>query len=211
VLCSNCASDLKPVVAVDIDGTLADYHLAFSSFAITYFNMPHPDFPWDGEGEMENYLGITKSQYREAKLAYRQGGNKRWMRMYPGARSFVSDLRLYGAEVWIATSRPWQRLDNIDPDTRFWLDCNGVQFDGMLYGNDKYDQLIQAVGSDRVVGVVDDLFQQLVKAHRLGLSGFQPEREHNSFAACHWDPRGSLYEATEWATQRIDDWREEHE
>lgn len=204
--CSECSAALKPVVACDIDGTLGAYHQPFIGFCSRYFAIPVPVEPWDGSCEMEQWIGITKLQYREAKLAYRQGGNKRWMPVYDGAADFATMVRDAGAEFWVATSRPWQRLDNIDPDTRFWLDLNGIPFDGLLYGDDKYTQLVNNVDKDRIVMVVDDLPEQLEKASNLGLLHFQVDRPHNSSGLLRWQPRGDLKDATVIALERIGGW-----
>jgi hypothetical protein len=82
----------KPVVALDLDGTLGDYHSNFLEFADRYFhsncgswfamrNQTNPGLPlWE-------WMGISQRDYRDAKLAYRQGGWKRWMPAYEGAGS----------------------------------------------------------------------------------------------------------------------------
>lgn len=204
--CSDCGGHVSPVVVSDIDGTLGFYHQPFISFCSRYFGIPVPMEDYDGSVEMEAWIGITKVQYREAKLAYRQGGNKRWMPVDRVASDFANAVRNAGAEFWVATSRPWQRLDNIDPDTRFWLDVNGIPFDGLLYGDDKYEQLVRCVSPERVVLVVDDLPEQLEKASALKLPYFQVDRAHNSFGLLRWSPRGDLMDATVIAEQRIKGW-----
>lgn len=205
------------MVALDIDGTLADYHGSFQKFCITYFNMedtfPYRNemgapLPWDGTGEFEDFLCLSKSQYREAKLAYRQGGNKRWLPAYPGAAAMVSDLRSIGAEVWIATTRPWQRLDNIDPDTREWMRRNGIEVDGMLYGDDKYDQLVDHLDHGRVVGVIDDLPVQFETAQKLGLPVMLRENYHNAATGENCVPRGSLSMCGQWLRKQVLDFLE---
>lgn len=154
--CTECGTKVRPVVAVDIDGTLGMYHEHFTEFASEYVGSQlHAGFP--GGVEFSEYLGMEKQSYREAKLAYRQGGMKRTMPMYSGARSFMMDLNRLDVEVWIATTRPWMRLDNIDPDTREWLSRNSIRYDYMIYGDNKYDVLIDRVGIERVVMVIDDL------------------------------------------------------
>src|SRR5512144_693665 len=116
--------DGKPVVALDIDGTLGDYHSNFLTFADLYFGttgfqvmlgLDNPGLPlWE-------WMGISQRDYRDAKLAYRQGGWKRWMPCYPGAADFTDFIRKQGAEVWLCTTRPYLRLDYVDPDTRHWF------------------------------------------------------------------------------------------
>lgn len=207
--CSQCSQNVKPVVAVDIDGTLGDYHTHFTDFCIGYHEISMPVMPYDGSGDFEDYLGLTRQQYREAKLAYRQGGQKRSMPEYGGAREFVASLRAAGVEVWIATTRPWQRLDNIDPDTREWLRRHDIGIDGLLYGDDKYEQLCEHLDADRVVGVIDDLLEQCELAINIGLPAVQVKREHN--VATQFFPRLTLDEAEGWFIAKANEWRQKND
>lgn len=210
MLCENCHSKVHPVVAFDIDGVLGDYHGHFYDFCMKYWlhtKVVQPS-PYLGDMEFEEWLGLTKIEYREAKLAYRQGGTKRWMPAFPGAQEAVEAVRDAGCDIWIATSRPWQRLDNIDPDTREWLTRNRIEFDGLLYGDDKYNQLVSAVDPDRIVAVVDDLDYQCRLAKKNGLFAIQAARHHNS--ACIEPPRMKMEEIVPTIVKMAKAWRRKH-
>lgn len=209
--CTECNKEIKPVIGVDIDGTLAQYHETVTMFSSRYFDRPHPDELYDGNGPFREYLGLTQAEHRAMKLAFRQGGNKRMMPPYPYVDDFFNDIRYLGAEVWVATTRPWQRLDNVDPDTQEWLRRCGIEIDGLLYGDDKYEQLILAVGIERIVGVFDDLPDQIDHARVLGLPAYQIWRPHNSFSSTRRVPGGNLSEAPRWVARRIDEWTSRYE
>lgn len=209
--CTDCHRDVRPVFATDIDGTLAMYHEAVTVFSARYFDRPAPTFPYDGGEPFRDFLGLTQSEHRQVKLAFRQGGNKRLLKLYPEARKLIPSLREAGAEVWSATTRPWQRLDNIDPDTQEWLRRNGIEIDGLLYGEDKYQQLIDAVGIERIVGVFDDLADQIDIAYELGIPAFQIHRTHNMADSTRRLPGGSITYAISWGWTKIDDWKSRHE
>lgn len=158
-------SHLKPVVALDIDGTGGDYHGWFLQFAEMYLGRPMPPADKNTDGvPLYKWMGVSKRTYREVKLAYRQGGLKRGMPCYPGFADLARSIRKAGGEVWICTTRPYLRLDNIDPDTRHWLRRNKVQFDGVLWGEHKYRDLVRIVGAERVVAVLDDLPEMIAQA-----------------------------------------------
>jgi hypothetical protein len=173
----------KPVVAIDIDGTLGDYHGHFLDFAERYFGRSFiaPDAMNPGLRLWE-HMEIPLHQYREAKLAYRQGGFKRWMPVYDGAAELTRAVRASGAEVWICTTRPYLRLDNIDPDTREWLGRNGIKYDAVLFGDDKYTELVRQVGRSRIAAVLDDLPECLTEAHANDITNIylrdQPYNQH---------------------------------
>lgn len=159
----------KPVVALDIDGNLGDYHGHFIRFASGYFDREFPDAEENNPGlPLWQFMGLTKPEYRECKLAYRQGGLKRTMPAYRGSDTLTADIRAAGAEVWICTTRPYLRLDNIDPDTREWLRRNKIQYDAVLFDRieekgSKYNELKRQAG-DRVCAIVDDLPEMLLLA-----------------------------------------------
>lgn len=159
----------KPIVALDIDGTLGDYHTHFRRF-LTEWNGKDNWRGWDNaHGSFSAALGVSKRVYREAKMAYRQGGLKRSMPVFPGAQELTASLRKTGAEIWICTTRPYMRLDNIDPDTRHWARRNHISYDYMIYGEKKYQELAGLVRNDRVVAVMDDLPEQVVAAQKVNL------------------------------------------
>jgi len=161
---------LADVVALDIDGNLADYHGAFTEFAEKWTGRKMPDPTHINPGlPLYKHLHMSRENYRQAKLAFRQGGWKRWMACYPYSRELTVHIRKKGVQVWICTSRPYLRLDNVDPDTRHWLRRNRIQYDGVVFGEDKYKQLARIVGIDRILMVVDDLPEQIDKANALGL------------------------------------------
>lgn len=171
---------MKPVVALDIDGTLGDYHGWFLQFAEMWLGRPMPPADANTDGvPLFRWMGVSKRTYRECKLAYRQGGLKRGMPMYEGASELSRDLRRKGAEVWICTTRPYLRLDNIDPDTRHWLRRNKIQYDGVLFGQHKYRDLVKCVGAERVLFVVDDLPELCEQAEDIGLRALLRDQPYN--------------------------------
>lgn len=172
MLCTKCSEHLKPVVALDIDGTLGDYHLHFFRFADDYmggsFVKPRLWKPYGGIEKFSDYCmdiyDIDLRTYRDIKLAYRQGARKRSMPVLRGAVPLCHAVVHAGAELWLTTTRPYLRLDNIDPDTRFWLERNGIEYDGLMYDEDKYAVLADRLDPARVVAVVDDETEQINRA-----------------------------------------------
>lgn len=174
--CSDCNKVIKPVVAVDIDGTLGDYHSHFLEFAYEYLAIDGPTPLRSGfrgqcgfkEWFLDTFATVTEEDWKDAKLAYRQGGQKRSMPVWDGAPEFVRDLKaVLDVEVWLTTTRPYMRMDNIDPDTRFWLERHGIPYDGLLYDELKFRSLVKIVDPSRVVAVVDDLGEMLHEAASL--------------------------------------------
>jgi hypothetical protein len=197
---------LRPVVGLDIDGTSGYYHEHFAAYAQGFLQRPVIQH-WDGSMPYWKCFGVSKATYRVMKLGYRQGRMKRSMPRIPGAATLTRAVRQAGAELWVCTTRPWLRLDNIDPDTRFWLRNNGFQYDGVLFGPNKYRDLTRLVGIDRVVAVLDDEPEQMMVADRCGLPAYLLDRPYNQEGA--WQRLNSIETATKTIVDLVRKWREE--
>lgn len=176
----------KPIVAVDIDGTLGDYHGHWLRFAEAWMGKKMPDPADINPGKpLHKHMHVSKAKYRQCKLAYRQGGMKRSMPVFDGASEFSRTIRKAGAELWICTTRPYLRLDNIDPDTRHWLKRNRIQFDAVIWGPHKYRDLVKNAGADRVIAVVDDLPEMIEQAQQVGIQNrYLRDQPYNRHVLC---------------------------
>ncbi len=215
--CSNCSETVSPVVALDIDGTLGNYHEHFELFASAYlYKAIEPEDTYDGSMKHSDWFckvfDTDITTFRSVKLAYRQGGMKRLMEPYVYARELVNGLKSAGAEVWLTTTRPWERYDRVDPDTREWLRRNGIVFDGLIYDENKMDVLADRVDPERVCFVLDDLTEELFKAHgHFGRGvGVLRRTEFNA-----WGPQWSvivsgMLEARAVGAAHIQDWNTSH-
>lgn len=214
---------LRPVVALDIDGTLGNWHDDFLSFAWRWLHgraKTPPTWWYTYTGvPMNHHLGVTKEVYRAVKLAYRQSGLKRDMPVFPGAYDLLNAVREAGAEVWVCTTRPYLRLDNIDPDTREWLERNQLEVDGVIYGEHKYRDLCELVGIERVVGALDDLPEKVIQARQVGMNGMLIQRHHNQEWWQGNNPEKPAYvppalphlpAAQEWLLAEIKEWKARH-
>jgi hypothetical protein len=173
----------RPIIALDIDGTLGEYHMHFAHFACKYWGKLMPRSLWDGEIPYYKWMGLSKAKYREAKLAYRRGGLKRSMPLLTSFRDVnaIRRLRTQGAEIWICTTRPYLNIDNIEPDTVHWLKRNNIKYDGLIFGEHKYRSLRQMVGAQNVLGVLDDLPEMVRQAHACGMPALLAKRYYNGY------------------------------
>lgn len=217
--CTNCQTKLKPVVAVDIDGTMGDYHTHFLNFACMYLGVENDHVPpYNGDMGFKVWFckvfATDETTWNQIKLAYRQGAQKRSMPMYRNAADLVAAARREGAEVWLTTTRPHLRLDGVDPDTRFWLALNGIEYDGLLYDEDKYRVLAERVDPGRVVAVLDDLGDQVMAA-AAAFGKHVPIMRITHYnckakARQHYHTALDLFEAQDKVLQRVRSWNDAH-
>ena len=209
---------LKPVVALDLDGTLLDYHRHFIRFANQFFGIEVPEDSYDARMDFHRYFGVSKVSYRECKLAYRRGQLKRSLPLLPPplpqANELVRTLRRRGVGVWLCTTRPYLSHDEVDAATRHNLRRNGIAYDGIIWGEHKYRELVRTVGANRVVAVLDDLPDMCRQAEGLGLPVAFALRPHNlhQYAAlgCPWPALGGHDETMMWMLENLDRWREKN-
>lgn len=203
----------RPVIGLDIDGTLGEYHDHFTRFARGWFGkLPgelgrHPDAPYPGGMPLHQWLGVSKSRYRQCKLAYRRGGLKRSMPVRDGAAELSRTLRRAGAMVVICTTRPFLMLENIDPDTQEWLRRNRIQYDAIMHGEHKYRDLARQFGS-RVVMVLEDLPELIKQAEAANCHPVLSLAPHNS-GFIHSYVVGDLFEAQQLGLSRIGNYERE--
>lgn len=212
ILCTDCNRPVKPVVAWDIDGTMADYHGHLIEFVCRYYDLDYGyelARSYNGSLGLAEHIGITKEQYRQAKLAYRQGGMKRTQPMFEDAATVVRLLRALGCETWVTTTRPYNRFDSTDPDTRHWLERHRIPYDHLLYDDDKYGVLADTVGAERVIGVVDDLADNYDRAEELGLNPILRKTMYNR-AIQRPVEATTLRLAAHMLVTRTEQWRTEH-
>jgi len=230
MLCSRCSEVVRPIVAVDIDGTLGDYHSHFldfageylgchigSEFSGTFFKAMADESSCFSETPFKDWFRtetlIEEATWKDLKLAYRQGARKRTMPVYPDAALLTDMIRSAGAELWLTTTRPYLRLDNVDPDTRVWLERAKIEYDGLLYDEDKYRKLAEMIDPDRVVAVIDDLPEQLRAAQTaFGFEEVAVLRRTMWNRGVSWDAieGESLYPIGRLCLERINNWKEAH-
>jgi hypothetical protein len=211
---------VKPVVALDIDGTLLDYHGHFEAFAAQYFGFDKSPKAvtggYDARLPFHKYLGVSKIRYRQCKLAYRRGELKRSLPLlpppFPQARELTLALKKMGMEVWLCTTRPYLSHDLVDEATRHNLRRNGVGYNGIVWGEHKYRELVRRVGLEWVVAAIDDLPEMCTQAASLGIPTAFAFRPHNKlqYAALPgrpWPAIETHEETLEWITDQFDKWK----
>jgi hypothetical protein len=219
VRCQDCHQEVCPVVAIDIDGTLADYHDHFITFAVDWlghtYSKPRGAMAYDGTEPHREWftrtMGVDVTTFRAIKLAFRQGGMKRTMPIYRESAETINAVREMGVEVWLTTTRPWERFDRVDPDTRHWLAEHNIQFDGLIYDDAKMAALAERVDPLRVVAVVDDLTEVLQEADGLFPHAVTILRKTIHNRGVSWSRAGYMGSVREWIEESITSWRSMYE
>jgi phosphoglycolate phosphatase-like HAD superfamily hydrolase len=176
-----------PIVAIDVDGTLGDYHGHFLRFAADWYGREMPDPAEINPGlPLHKFMRTSKATYRQCKLAYRQGGLERSMPVYDGANELCRSVRKAGAELWLCTTRPYLKYDQLYKDTLHWLRRHRIPYDAVIHGPNKYRDLVRTVARDRVAAVLDDLPELITQADTIGLDTILRDQPYNSHFYHPW-------------------------
>jgi uncharacterized HAD superfamily protein len=131
-------SESEKVCGVDIDGVL------------NYYPKPWVDFVNMKLGTSFNNLKEAKSAipyqtYKDLKFEYRECGIKRTLPVREGAPETLQLLKELGYTIIILTSRPFSEHKTLYKQTTDWLDANNIPYDGIIFGEDKYLQILSKV------------------------------------------------------------------
>ncbi len=145
----------KNIVGVDIDGVLADYPGGYVDFINKELGTNY-----SREGvtnyDIGAHFGIPRPDIIRLKDKFRQTGQKRYLNTCEGAKEFLQALRNAGYTVVLLTARPYNKYKRMFADTIYWLNQNGLPFDGIIFDEDKEAYLLRNYGAENVCFFVDD-------------------------------------------------------
>lgn len=180
-MCRNLKEE-EAVVAIDIDGVLADYPRSFLDFINqelgTQFTIAQVT-----SYDIYGCLGIPPEVGLPIKNKYRETGQKRFIPVLPGAKEFLQRLREAGFTIVLITARPYEQYSRIYADTLEWLARNELPYDYLVFHEKKEEYLIDMVGKDAIRFFVDDVAGNANSVSTLGVPCYLVTRPYNLSAA----------------------------
>lgn len=185
----------RKVVGVDIDGVLAQYPKSIIDFVNdrkgTCFK----------EEDISSYdiftdMGIDTMDGRELRHLYRSSGEKRYIDVYPQAVDFLKRLKEEGYVVVLLTARPYDKYKRIFADTQYWLRNNGLEYDMILWDENKGLRLVKEFGAENIQFFVDDVADNANDISGMGIDCYLINKTYNE------------YKKTEEFVTRVDDLNE---
>ena len=126
------------IVAVDIDGVLADYPNNWIDWlnsknngAIKYRNLKHAK------------LAIGYSNYKNLKKEFRETGQEFYAPLKEGAYEFMQSLSKKGYCIVLLTARPLFEIKQVLYDTIEWLKKHELPYHLIFQGKDKHIKLMK--------------------------------------------------------------------
>ncbi len=165
------------VIAVDVDGVLADFCGGFADYVSrrtgkSRSTLPNPT-SWNFWGEW----GLTAEQFYELFGFFGEAGAFGQCPIYPEAREGLYALREAGHRILIATARGAERLSSpqfkrkVQEDTIEWLSKHNLPFDDLCFVHDK--------GLLRASVLLDDATHNLTRASEVGIKAVCFDQPYN--------------------------------
>jgi uncharacterized HAD superfamily protein len=126
------------VAGIDIDGVL------------NYYPKPWVDFVNSQLGtEFKNLhevkYNVPFQKYKDLKFEYRECGVKATLPVREGASEVLWQIKNLGYMILVLTSRPFSEHKTLYKQTTDWLESNNLPYDGIIFGEDKYLQILSKV------------------------------------------------------------------
>lgn len=147
--------DGEEVLAVDLDGCVADWVEGFMSFCAM------KGAPIRKEQINEVWLEPLKDEY------HRNGGFLT-LGVIPGAREALEDIRAAGKKIVVLTARPYHQFKRIYADTMAWCKDKNVVYDHIIFKKDKAEAIL-SLAPATVIGHVEDRAKHALEVALAGI------------------------------------------
>lgn len=166
------------VVAIDIDGVLADYPRCFYDWVSLETSITPCDY--DSSDPFVAFSGrMTPAELKELKSRYRQSGYKRYLPTVDGAVGFTRRMHELGYKVVLLSSRPVVRYARIFYDTIHWLNENGFHYDAIMWDEEKESRLMNEFRVEQIAAFIDDESRNVELVSGCGIPSHLFSRPYN--------------------------------
>lgn len=165
------------LVALDVDGVLADYPDSFQKFIKNKTGIWINISTYDLYSEYARIVGHEKML--QLKHEYRETGQKRYIPVIPGATQLCDDIHDLGYNIIFLTSRPVKRYARIFADTIEWLEKNRLKQpgDAIIFDEDKNYRAVREFPMIRFM--VEDNLKFATEIAQLGIPVFLLDKIYN--------------------------------
>lgn len=151
----------RNIVLIDIDGILANY----PDYFINKFNeVNHTNY--------KNYNDIPVKDRDFYKDIYRKSGEKANIPLCKNAKQFLHNLRNNGYTIILFTNRPVYLYKNITIDTIKWALKNELEFDTILYSENKMLDVIKKFDKNSIKFYIEDNYNNALNINNLGIKTY---------------------------------------
>lgn len=136
-------ASLKPddhVVAVDLDGVLAQYPENWLRFLQRH---GYPELTMEDARGWHMFPQVPRREYYRLKHKFREEGYESlYLDPFSDAASFTWELRRRGIKIVVLSSRPYKEYKRIQVDTSMWLQQCAIEVDAFVWDSKKRDRIL---------------------------------------------------------------------
>lgn len=162
-----------PSIIVDIDAVLADYHGAFTQFAVRT-GTPIPTTITANPRQYINWLSMQMPVhlFEELLELFRVSSAFVTMPVLPGAHEFLHRMRDAGLHIILLTSRPIEKYPTLYTDTVAWLHAMQLPYDFIWWGSSKAYLCLERQMGDYIRFAVDDDPKFILQYKEMGIKAY---------------------------------------
>lgn len=139
----------KKIAFIDIDGVIATWPKDFIDFVNSKIKSKYNNLQ-----DLE--IEVPKKTIYELKKMYRLSGIKRNLGMVEGSKELLKTLKSQGFFIILITARPYKQIFRIYSDTLAWLKNNELQYDAIIWEEEKEKYIIKNFSDNEIKFVLDD-------------------------------------------------------
>lgn len=168
------AKQAEKVCALDIDGVLNYYPQTWVDYLNRQLNANFRDLN-------EAKRVIPYKTYKDLKWRYRESGEKAKLEIRAGAKEVMEELHRRGYQILLLTSRPFKEHKTLFKQTVDWLTEGRLPYDGIIFGEEKYIEVLTQAPNLRFL--VDDHHYYAQSVAQWGYQTFLINTPYNDGAA----------------------------
>lgn len=150
------------ILAVDIDGVLADWFGGLLLYAEQHYERPfHPECLDNHHISAVKTYGLSKTDEEELKAGFIESGGYRSLASL-GGEATLRRAKDNGYKVLLLTSRPEKRHRRAYGDTIEWLHSGGVAYDLIFFGANKTDVVAEEIYPGSITFMIEDRLDNAV-------------------------------------------------
>ena len=166
------------VIAIDIDGVLAQYPESFIAFIEKETGKDFSNIELTTHN-LYDLLGkeLGLETMKQLKHKYRNSGEKKFLPIIENSVNATQQLKKKGFTIVLLSARPYKQHPRIFADTIYWLKNNNFMYDAIIWGENKEEKIINEFPNMKFM--VEDLLENANKVANIGYKVFLLDKTYN--------------------------------
>jgi hypothetical protein len=171
--------DGEYLLAVDLDGVVADYVSGYVSFLFDEGILGGLVSTEQYTYNIAELYGLDKRIEEKAKRVFQEEGGFAALPCFAGAKDTLIKAKSKGYKIVIITARPYLEVKRIYADTMAWLEAEGIPYDAIYWGKDKADIVFRYLHPAVPVYFIEDRDKHAIELANEGIRVLLMDKPYN--------------------------------